>query len=129
MDPNTLRYTKDHEWVGKDGDLYVVGISDHAQGQLGDVTYVELPQVGRVVAQHEETAVVESVKAASDIYAPVAGTVAAVNSVLEDDPSAVNSDPYGAGWFFKLSGVDAAEVDALMDAAAYAKYVEEEGGH
>lgn len=129
MNPESLRYTKDHEWVGKEGDLYVVGISDHAQGQLGDVTYVELPEVGRVVAQHEETAVVESVKAASDIYAPVGGTVAAVNSALDDDPSAVNSAPYGAGWFFKLSGVDASEVDALMDAAAYAKFVEEEGAH
>ena len=127
MNPASLKYTKDHEWIGKDGDLYVVGISDHAQGQLGDVTYVELPDAGRTVAQHEETAVVESVKAASDIYAPVGGTVAEVNGALDGDPGVINSDPYGAGWFFKLSGVDAAELDGLMDAAAYAKFVEEEG--
>ena len=129
MNPASLKYTKDHEWIGKDGDLYVVGISDHAQGQLGDVTYVELPDAGRTVAQHEETAVVESVKAASDIYAPVGGTVAEVNGALDGDPGVINSDPYGAGWFFKLSGVDAAELDGLMDAAAYAKFVEEEGSH
>jgi glycine cleavage system H protein len=127
MNPASLKYTKDHEWIGKDGDLYVVGISDHAQGQLGDVTYVELPDAGRTVAQHEETAVVESVKAASDIYAPVGGTVAEVNGALDGDPGVINSDPYGAGWFFKLSGVDAAELDGLMDATAYAKFVEEEG--
>jgi glycine cleavage system H protein len=126
MDPNTLKYTKDHEWIGKDGDLYVVGISDHAQGLLGDVTYVELPAVGRALAKHEEAAVVESVKAASDVYAPAAGTVAEVNSALDADPAPINSDPYGAGWFFKLSGVDEADLADLMDAAAYAKFVEEE---
>jgi glycine cleavage system H protein len=126
MDPNTLKYTKDHEWIGKDGDLYVVGISDHAQGLLGDVTYVELPAVGRALAKHEEAAVVESVKAASDVYAPAAGTVAEVNSALDADPAPINSDPYGKGWFFKLSGVDEADLADLMDAAAYAKFVEEE---
>lgn len=126
MDPNTLKYTKDHEWIGKDGDVYVVGISDHAQGLLGDVTYVELPAVGRALAKHEEAAVVESVKAASDVYAPAAGTVAEVNSALDADPAPINSDPYGKGWFFKLSGVDEADLADLMDAAAYAKFVEEE---
>jgi glycine cleavage system H protein len=126
MDPNTLKYTKDHEWIGKDGDVHVVGISDHAQGLLGDVTYVELPAVGRALAKHEEAAVVESVKAASDVYAPAAGTVAEVNSALDADPAPINSDPYGKGWFFKLSGVDEADLADLMDAAAYAKFVEEE---
>ena len=126
MDPKTLKYTKDHEWVGKDGDLYVVGITDHAQDALGDITYVELPEVGRVVAAHEETAVVESVKAASDVYAPVAGTVADVNAKLEDAPDLVNRDPFGGGWFFKLSNVAEADLADLMDADAYAAHVESE---
>ena len=126
MRPEELRYTKDHEWVGKDGDLYVVGITDHAQDLLGDITYVELPEVGRAVKAHEETALVESVKAASDVYAPVAGTVAAVNEELAAQPELVNKDPYGAGWFFKLSGVDAAEAAKLMDAAGYNAYLKEQ---
>lgn len=119
MDPKKLRYTKDHEWIGRDGDLYAVGITDYAQDQLGDVTYVELPEAGRKVAAEEETAVVESVKAASDVYAPVAGTVAAVNEALEARPELVNQDPYGEGWFFKLRDVKASEVEALMDASEY----------
>ncbi|MBI1319035.1 MAG: glycine cleavage system protein GcvH [Candidatus Hydrogenedens sp.] len=125
MNPDQLKYTKDHEWIGEDGGLYVVGITAHAQDQLGDVTYVELPAVGRAVSQGDETAVVESVKAASDIYAPAGGTVAEVNGALEDKPELVNQDPYGAGWFFKLKDVDASELGGLMDAAAYAKYAAE----
>lgn len=126
MRPEELKYTKDHEWIGKDGGLYVVGITDHAQDLLGDITYVELPEVGRTVAAHEETALVESVKAASDVYAPVAGTVAEVNETLGAQPELVNKEPYGAGWFFKLSGVDAAEVAKLMDAAAYDAFLKEQ---
>jgi len=123
MNPENLRYTKEHEWIGQDGDLYAVGISDFAQEQLGDVTYVDLPEKGRTVAQFEETAAVESVKAASDIYAPAGGTVAAVNDDLEAQPELVNQDPYGGGWFFKLEGVDAGELAALMDHAAYQEYL------
>jgi len=125
MNPEALRYTKDHEWIGEEGGVYVVGITDHAQDQLGDITYVELPGEGDEVSAHQEVATVESVKAASDVYAPVAGKVAAVNEALETEPELVNKDPYGAGWFFKLEGVDAAALNDLMDAAAYKQYVEE----
>lgn len=125
MNPEQLRYTEDHEWIGEADGLYLIGITDHAQEQLGDVTFVELPEVGRAVAQHEEIAVVESVKAASDIYAPVAGKVAEVNSALDEDPGAVNSGPYVDGWFLKLADVDPAQVAQLMDAAAYARFVAE----
>lgn len=123
MNPESLKYTKDHEWVGEADGVYVVGITDHAQDLLGDITYVELPEVGTEVESGEELAVVESVKAASDVYAPVGGTVAAVNEALEDAPETVNQAPYGDGWFFKMSGVNAAELEELMDAAAYAEFV------
>lgn len=126
MQPANLKYTRDHEWIGQDGAQYVVGITEFAQNQLGDITYVELPQVGRQVQQHEETAVVESVKAASDIYAPVAGTVAAVNEALESKPELVNKDPYGAGWFFKLEGIETSQLSGLMDEAAYRTFLAEE---
>ncbi len=118
-----LKYSKDHEWVRVDGDVGTVGISDYAQEQLGDVVYVELPEVGRTVAQNEEAAVVESVKAASEVYAPVSGEVAEVNQALEDDPALVNGDPTGAGWFLKLRLSAPGELDGLMDEAAYADYV------
>src|SRR6201997_5494867 len=98
----TLRFTKDHEWVRVEGDLAVVGITDYAQSQLGDVVYVELPEIGRRVEQGKEAAVVESVKAASEVYAPVSGEVAEVNETLTADPAKVNADPMGEGWFFKL---------------------------
>jgi len=123
MDPKKLQYTKDHEWIGRDGDLYVAGITDYAQEQLGDVTYVELPEAGRKVAAEEEVAVVESVKEASDVFAPVAGTIAAVNEALEARPELVNQDPYGEGWFFKLRDVKVSDLDALMDAAAYEAFL------
>ncbi len=119
-----LRYTKEHEWVRVEGDVAVVGISDYAQEQLGDVVYVELPEVGRVVDQFAEAAVVESVKAASEVYAPVSGEVIEVNQALADEPAAVNADPTGAGWFLKLRVKDLSELDSLMDEAAYAAYVE-----
>ena len=119
-----VRYTKDHEWVRVDGGEAMIGITDYAQTQLGDIVYVELPEIGKRVEQGKEAAVVESVKAASEVYAPVSGEVMAVNAKLGDDPAKVNSDPMGEGWFFKLKLSDAKELDALMDEAAYAKFVE-----
>ena len=118
-----LKYSKDHEWVRMEGDIATVGISDYAQEQLGDVVYVELPEVGRTVAQNEEAAVVESVKAASEVYAPVSGEVVEVNQALEDDPALVNGDPTGEGWFLKLRLSAPGELDGLMDEAAYADFV------
>lgn len=119
-----LRFTKDHEWIRLDGDVATIGITDHAQNALGDVVFVELPEPGREVAAGEACAVVESVKAASDVYAPVAGRVAEVNGALADNPGLVNTDPTGEGWFFRLEGVDPQAVSALMDEAAYAAFLE-----
>ena len=118
------RFAESHEWVRLDGDVAVVGISTHAQDALGDVVFVELPEPGREVEAGEAVAVVESEKAASDIYAPIAGTVAAVNAALVDDPATVNRDPMGEGWFFTITPRDAADADKLMDADAYAKHAE-----
>jgi len=118
------RYTKDHEWVRVEGDLATVGISDHAQEQLGDVVFVELPEIGRQVAKGDAMAVVESVKAASDVYAPISGEVVEVNEALNDDPSLVNSGAESGGWFCKLRLGDRAELESLMDAAAYREFVE-----
>lgn len=117
--PDDLRYNSSHEWVRLDGDIATVGISDHAQEELTDVVFVELPEVGRAVDLGDPTAVVESVKAASDIYAPISGEVVEVNDAVEADPSLVNSDPYGDGWIFRLKVKDASQIDNLMDAAAY----------
>ena len=122
----TLRFTKDHEWVRLDGDLAVVGITDYAQSQLGDVVYVELPEIGRRVVQGTEAAVVESVKAASEVYAPVSGEVAEVNEALAADPAKVNADPMGEGWFLKLRLDDPKELDGLMDEAAYQRLIAEQ---
>ena len=121
-----LRYTKDHEWVRLDGDLAIVGITDYAQSQLGDVVYVELPEIGRRVEQGKEAAVVESVKAASEVYAPVSGQVAEINEILGVDPAKVNADPMGEGWFLKLRIDNPAELEALMDQAAYQRFIEEQ---
>ncbi|MFW5833705.1 MAG: glycine cleavage system protein GcvH [Pseudomonadota bacterium] len=118
------RYTKDHEWVEFDGAVAIVGISDHAQEQLGDVVFVDLPEIGREVVAEEPMAVVESVKAASDVYAPIGGKVVEVNEALSDNPGLVNEAPEGDGWFVKLEPEDAAALDALMDEAAYAAFVE-----
>jgi glycine cleavage system H protein len=123
---SALRYTRDHEWVRVEGDLAVVGISDYAQSQLGDVVYVELPEVGRRVKQGKEAAVVESVKAASEVYAPVSGEVVEVNEALAGDPARVNADPVGEGWFIKLRLDDPKQLDALMDEEAYKRFVEEQ---
>ena len=119
-----MRYTNDHEWVRVEGDTAVVGISDYAQEQLGDVVFVELPDVGTIFAQNEDAAVVESVKAASEIYAPIGGKILEVNDMLIDAPETLNSDPTGNGWMFKISIADAGEIDALMDEAAYKTFVE-----
>jgi len=126
MFPKNLKYTSEHEWVRIDGDVCAVGITAYAVEQLGDITYVELPKVGTKVKQHGEAATVESVKAASDVYAPVSGEVSAINDALENTPELVNENPYEQGWFFKLKGVSQTELASLMDAAAYAKFVEEE---
>jgi glycine cleavage system H protein len=119
-----LKFSKDHEWIKVDGDTATVGISDYAQKQLGDVVFVELPQVGDEVDAGGEIAVVESVKAASEVYAPVAGEVTAINDTLEGAPETVNASPDGEGWFIKMSVKDASELDALMDEAAYKAYCE-----
>jgi glycine cleavage system H protein len=121
----TEHFTKDHEWIRVDGDIGTVGITGHAQEQLGDVVFVELPEVGRKVSQGEAVAVVESVKAASDVFAPVAGEVTEVNGALPDQPGLVNEDAEGKAWFFKLRIADGAGLAALMDRAAYAAFVKE----
>ena len=121
---SNLKYSEDHEWLraNEDGSV-TVGISDYAQKELGDVVYVELPEPGRQVGRDEETAVVESVKAASDVKAPISGTVEAVNETLTDEPEKVNTDPLGEGWFLRLRPTDPAEIEALMDEAAYAAFI------
>ena len=122
----TLRFTKDHEWVRQDGDTATVGITDYAQEQMGDVVYVELPEIGRQVEQGKEAAVVESAKAASEIYAPVSGEVVAVNDELLGNPAQVNADAMGEGWFIKIRLADAKELDGLMDEASYREFVAEQ---
>jgi glycine cleavage system H protein len=124
--PSDLRYRDSHEWVRVEGDgTVVVGISDHAQGELGDMVFVELPEPGMSYDQGEACAVIESVKAASDVYAPLSGEVVKANGELEDSPELVNSDPYGDGWLFRLLPSDASQIDGLMDAGAYAELQEE----
>jgi len=125
FDPNA-QYTKTHEWVRIEGDEAIVGISDYAQHALSDVVYVELPEVGSTVQQGKACAVVESVKAAEDVYAPVSGEIIAVNEVLRDRPELVNQDPFGAAWFFRIKMFDPREVNALMDVTAYQHFVESE---
>jgi glycine cleavage system H protein len=120
----SIRYTEEHEWIRLEGDTAVVGISNYAQEQLGDVVYVELPEVGRKVEKGKEMAVVESVKAASEVYAPVSGEVVAVNKELAVEPAKVNADPMGNGWFVKLKITNKTELDKLMDEGAYKKFVE-----
>ncbi len=118
-------YSKDHEWIEMDGYIGTIGVSDHAQEQLGDVVFVELPEIGRAVVQNEEAAVVESVKAASEIYAPISGEVIEVNETLTDDPAQVNADPYGAGWFIRIRVDETDQLDELMDEEAYQKFLAE----
>jgi glycine cleavage system H protein len=126
--PSNLKYLDSHEWVRVESDGTVtVGISDHAQGALGDLVFVETPEVGRALKKGGAAAVVESVKAASDVYSPVSGEVVAANDALSGSPELVNSDPYGQGWLFKVKPSDASELNQLLDAAAYGKVVEEAG--
>ena len=122
----TVYYTKEHEWVRVEGDTGTVGITDFAQGQLGDIVFVEVPEAGRQVEKGGEAAVVESVKAASDVYAPVGGEVVEGNAALSDEPSLVNTDPEGEGWFFRLRLADPSQVEGLMDAQAYQAFCAEQ---
>ena len=123
----SVRYSEEHEWVRLDGDVATIGITDYAQQQLGDVVFVEVPQVGRKVEKGESVAVVESVKAASDIFAPVSGEVVEANAALADSPGDVNAEPMGKGWFFKIRIADKAQLDGLMDEAAYDAFVKSLG--
>jgi glycine cleavage system H protein len=122
----TVYYTQEHEWISVEGDQATVGITDFAQGQLGDIVFVELPEAGRQVTKGGEAAVVESVKAASDVYAPVSGEVTEANQALTDDPALANTDPEGEGWFFRLRLSDPGELDGLMDAAAYKAFCDDQ---
>ena len=126
MYPEDLRYTEAHEWIRDEGGEYAVGITAYAAEQLGDVTYVEPPEIGTRLARGAEAAMVESVKAASDIYAPVEGEVSDVNTALDDRPELVNESPYGDGWFFKLKDIIPGDLNGLMDAAAYSTFIEEQ---
>jgi glycine cleavage system H protein len=122
--PETLKYTAKHEWVRDDGaGIYCIGITDHAQEQLGDLVFVELPGVGATFEQNDECAVVESVKAASDVYSPISGEIVEVNTALEGTPELINQDPYGDGWIFKLQMAHPDEAEKLLNAAAYAELV------
>ena len=120
----SVYYTEEHEWIRVEGDEAIVGITDFAQGQLGDIVFVELPEAGRQVVKGGEAAVVESVKAASDVYAPVDGEIVEPNPALGDDPSLVNSDPEGEGWFFRLRLADPSQLDGLMDADGYKAFAD-----
>lgn len=125
--PSELRYASSHEWVRPEGDgVFTVGITEHAQDLLGDMVFVDLPDVGDSYAAGDDACVAESVKAASDVYAPIAGEIVAVNEDLEDAPELVNSDPYGDGWLFKIKADDVAEVDELLDAEGYAESINED---
>lgn len=126
MIPSNCRYSATHEWVMLDGTTATVGITDHAQDALGDITFVELPRDGSTVAKGKECGVIESVKAASDLFSPVSGTVTESNRSLATSPQNINTDPHGNGWLFKVSGVTKAEFDGLMDATAYGAHVESE---
>ncbi|MFO1159288.1 MAG: glycine cleavage system protein GcvH [Reyranellaceae bacterium] len=123
----SVKYTEEHEWISVDGDLATIGITDYAQQQLGDVVFVEVPQAGRKVDKGEACAVVESVKAASDIFAPVSGEVVEANAALADSPGDVNAEPMGKGWFFKIRMTDKAQLEGLMDEAAYDAFVKNLG--
>ena len=125
--PSDLRYASSHEWVRPEGDgVYTIGITEHAQELLGDMVFVELPDVGDQISAGDDVAVAESVRAASDVYAPITGEVLAVNEDLEDSPELVNSDPYGDGWMFKVKAEDEAEIAELLDAEAYGSSIEED---
>jgi len=119
----SLYFTKEHEWIRVEGNSGTVGISSHAQEQLGDIVFVEVPEAGREIRKGDEAAVVESVKAASDVYSPISGSVIEGNQAIADDPSLVNNDPEGAGWFFKIEVKDSSELDGMMDEGAYRDWI------
>lgn len=121
----TVKFTKEHEWIKVDGGTAVVGISDYAQKQLGEIVFVELPEIGKMLERGAEAAVIESVKAASEVYAPASGKVTEINGALDGDPGKVNADAAGAGWLFKMTVSNPGEIDGLMDEAAYAAYVKD----
>ena len=127
--PDSLHYSKDHEWVRVDGDTAIIGITDHAQEQLGDVVYVELPKVGEEFAANDSFGSVESVKAVSEIFTPIAGKISETNDSLNDEPEKVNKDPYGDGWMIKVRLSDPSEMDVLMTAEEYEEYIQTEAGH
>lgn len=120
-----MKYTEDHEWISVDGDIATVGITNHAAQQLGDIVFVELPEIDAEFSKDDDAAVVESVKAASEIYAPVSGAITAINDELEDAPETVNADPQGAGWFFKIKLSDPSELEGMMDEAAYKEFTQD----
>jgi glycine cleavage system H protein len=126
MNPTSLKYTKEHEWVKLEGNKVTIGITDHAQSALGDVVFVELPSVGDTLEAGKPMGVVESVKAVSDVYCPVSGTVTKVNEVLLDTPETLNQDAFGAGWMVELEVADLSQIDGLMDAAQYEEFLQEE---
>ena len=121
--PGELKYSDDHEWTRKEGDLIVVGITDYAQGELGDVVYLDLPAVGDIFSQKDAFGSIEAVKAAADLYMPIAGTIVEVNDALPDSPETINKDPYGEGWMVKIKVENLSEYDDLMDAAAYQDHI------
>ena len=123
--PEGLRYTKEHEWVKVDGGVAIVGITDYAQGELGDIVFVELPPVGKAVKQMEAFGTIEAVKAVSEMFSPVTGVVKEINTQLEKDSTVINKDPYGAGWLIKVEKFDSAEINSLLDAATYRKLLED----
>lgn len=123
MNPDILRYTEEHEWIVEVRGLYIVGITEYAAEELGEITFVELPEIGRYLERGEDAAVIESVKAANDVFAPVSGVVAEVNDQLEMEPDLINRDPYGKGWIFKLKEVNPSEYNELMDARSYRGYL------
>lgn len=127
--PKDYKYTKTHEWVKVDGDVATIGITDYAQSELGDITYIELPPVGSSLNQSDSLGVIESVKAASDIYAPISGEVVEDNTNVESTPEMVNSSPFGDAWLIKLKVTDQSQIDNLLDADAYEKLLEESGAH
>jgi glycine cleavage system H protein len=126
MIPADRKYTKTHEWVKIEGSLAIVGITDHAQDSLGDITFVELPKIGAQLKSEGECGVIESVKAASDLYSPIGGKVSQVNDALETEPEKINSDPYGEGWIYKLSNFAEKDLESLLDAPSYEKFLETE---
>jgi len=126
MSPEDLKYTKEHEWVRLEDDVAVIGVTEHAQKQMGDVTFVELPEIGKRVERGGELGVIESVKSANDVYAPLSGKVGEINSHLNDSPEVINSDPYGDGWICRLDDLDESGLDDLMDARQYDEYIAEQ---